>query len=41
MFALVNLRDSDVILGLSKEEVEEKVRELGLSQNEWRAELCM
>lgn len=41
MFALINLRDNDVILGLSQQEVEQKVKELGLNQNEWRAELCI
>lgn len=41
MFALINLRDNQVYLGLDKEDVERKVSELGLKSNEWRAELCI
>lgn len=41
MFAMINLRDNQVYLGLSKEQIEQKVQELNLKQNEWRAELCI
>lgn len=39
MFVLENKRDGKLYYGLSKEQVEEKVKELGLKENEWFAHL--
>lgn len=41
MFALENKRDKEVYIGLSQEEVEAKVNELGLKNDEWFAHLCI
>lgn len=39
MFVLENKRDGEFYYGLSKEQVEEKVKELNLKPNEWFAHL--
>ncbi len=41
MFALENKRDNEVYIGISQEEVEKIVKELGLKDNEWFAHLCI
>lgn len=39
MFVLENKRDGELYFGLSREEVEIKVKELGLKNDEWFAHL--
>lgn len=41
MFVLENMRDGELYFGLSQEEVEAKVKELGLNNDEWFAHLGM
>jgi len=39
MFVMENIRDGELYFGLSVEEIERKVKELGLKDNEWKAHL--
>lgn len=41
IFSFINFRDNDVEPGVSQNYIENRVKQLNLNNNEWRAELCI